>query len=307
MTAYENSFVSVSRVGEFGLIDLIKKDLGCTPRGIKGIGDDTAVVPVSSGKALLLTTDMLVEGVHFTKKIPPQAIGHKAIACSISDIAAMGGLPRYALVSLGIPAGTTTGVIRDIYKGIKKTADCYNVNVVGGDTVKSSELIINVALTGEVKKKELVLRSKARVGDYIFVSGPLGNSLKSGWHARFTPRLKDSQYLVKNFKPSAMIDCSDGLAADLGHILAESRVGACIDEESIPRRSGATLRSALYEGEDFELIFTLSARQTKRMIEKSKKKFNFIRIGRIIGSKSFIMANAKGKKVAIQGKGFTHF
>jgi thiamine-monophosphate kinase len=249
--------VKLSDLGEFGLIERIKKQAGSFPSGIKGIGDDTAVVPLSSTKHLLLTTDMLLEGVHFTLKMPAAAIGHKAIASSISDIAAMGGVPKYAVVSLGVPASVSWPVVSKIYQGMQRTAKKFGVGIVGGDTVKSKKIIINVALTGEVKKSEVIYRSGAHVGDQVFVTGPLGKSLLSGWHLCFNPRAIEAQYLVKKYKPTAMIDISDGVIADLGHILSESRVGAVIDEDLIPKRRGAQLKEALYDGEDFELLFTL--------------------------------------------------
>ncbi len=291
-------------VGEFGLIDLIRKQVRRRSGLIQGIGDDTAVLSWTKEKFLLFTTDMIIEGGHFTRSTKPYDIGHKAMASNISDIAAMGGTPTFAVVSLGLPSSKTVNFVKEIYRGMEKLCRTFNVAIVGGDTVKSSKVTVNVALLGEVRKKDLVTRSNAKKGDWIFVTGPLGNSLKSGRHLTFTPAVKKSQYLVKNFHPTAMIDVSDGLAADLGHILEESRAGAVLYEQKIPRNKKASLKQALYDGEDFELIFTLNPLEGKRLIKD--KHFHFI--GEII-SKSYrlqlITRDCKRKDVPL--KGYSHF
>ena len=147
--------MKISKLGEFGLIDALKKYAPVSKAVIKGIGDDAAVLPYSKSEYLLLTTDMLAEDTHFTRRMPPQAIGHKALACSISDIAAMGGWPTFAVVSIGIPKNLPVHFIKDIYKGIERTARAFNVSIVGGDTIKTDKIVINVALLGLVEKKYL--------------------------------------------------------------------------------------------------------------------------------------------------------
>jgi thiamine-monophosphate kinase len=299
---------TLSKIGEFGLIDRLKKQIGRSSSVVKGIGDDTAVVPLSSQKYLLLTADMLVEGVHFTTKMPARAIGHKALACSISDIAAMGGIAKYALVSLGVPPSCPVHMILSIYQGMNALAKKFNVSIVGGDTVKNGKIIINVTLIGEVNKNELICRKGASRGDSIFVTGPLGRSLSSGWHARFTPRMAQSQFLVRHYKPSAMIDISDGLAADLGHILDESRVGAILDGPLIPRRPKARLNNALYDGEDFELLFTVSPLQARKLKRSAAHKFTFFCIGEIVDRKKGLQLRVSdGTLTTIHKKGYTHF
>lgn len=308
----------LSQIGEFGLIDFLKKYQGSPePRVVQGIGDDTAVVPLDAKRYLLLTTDMLMEGVHFPslyardgerksnhkRKAPPRAIGHKALACSISDITAMGGSPRYALVSLGVPGNLSWNFVRDLYKGMDTLARKFGVAIIGGDTIKSTELLINVALAGEVNKTDVVYRSGARPGDLIFVTGPLGKSLSTGWHLKFTPRVKESQYLARRVKPTAMIDISDGLAADLGHILEASKVGAVLDEKKIPRRAGANVRQALYDGEDFELLFTVSRRKAA-LLRKSR----FYPIGEIVPrSKGLLLRDKTQRLTKINIQGYAHF
>ena len=309
MPVYTARKVQLSDLGEFGLINRIKKQIGKLSPAVCGIGDDAAVVPLSSGKFLLLTTDMLVEGVHFTKKMPARAIGHKAIAASISDIAAMGGgSAKYAVISIGVPATCSREFISALYQGIKKTAKDFHVSVVGGDTVRSNKMIINVTLTGEAKSNEVVYRNGARKGDQIFVTGPLGMSLLSGWHLRFVPRIAQANYLVKKYCPTSMIDISDGLVADLGHILDESRVGAIVEENLIPHRRRARLKNALYDGEDFELLFTLPSSQAHKLQKQAGKSYRFYRIGEIVDrGKGFRIKSAKGILKKIKVKGYTHF
>ena len=293
---------TLANVGEFGLIDHIRRQMPKNRSVIKGIGDDAAVLAWTKDKHFLLTTDMLVEDVHFTRKMLPQTIGHKALSCNISDIAAMGGVPKHALISLGVPKNLNLSFVDQLYEGLKKTAKHFRVLIVGGDTVYSQKIIINVALTGEVKKKQLVTRDGAKKGDQIFVTGPLGNSLKRGWHLNFIPRVKESQYLVQHFHPTAMIDISDGLAADLGHILEESGVGAVLCAKHIPRRKGATLNQALYDGEDFELIFTLSSRAADKL------KGKFYRIGEITNHRQELqLVDSSGRTKNIETKGYAHF
>ena len=133
---------------------------------------------------------MLIEGIHFNRQLPSRSIGRKAIGCSISDIAAMGGIPKYALVSLGVPSGLKLQFVRDVYKGMYQLAKTFSVDIIGGDTVKSNRITINVAMVGEAKKHDIVYRKGARIGDQIFVTGRLGKSLSSRYHVRFTPRIK---------------------------------------------------------------------------------------------------------------------
>lgn len=291
--------MKISQIGEFGLINVLKKYAPVSKAVIKGIGDDAAVLPYTQDKYLLLTTDMLAQEEHFTRQMPPRSIGHKALACSISDIAAMGGWPTFAVVSIGIPKNLPVAFIQDIYKGMQATARKFKVSIVGGDTIRMDKIVINVALLGEVEKKCLVTRKGAQAGDWIFVTGPLGGSFASGRHLHFTPRLSQARFLVENFKPSAMMDISDGLAGDLNHILEDSRVGARLFSSSIPRYKGASLIQALGDGEDFELLFTLSQASARKLMDwqARHKAFYFYPMGTIT-------ADAKEK---IDATGFTHF
>ena len=297
----------ISSLGEFGLIEWIPKTVPFDGSVKRAIGDDAAVLPLTKEEDLLFTTDMIVEDVHFTCQMSPQDIGHKALACNLSDIAAMGGTPTYAVVSLGVPPETDTAFARGIYQGMISLGKKFKVSIVGGDTVKSDKIVINVALLGKVRKGKAVLRGGAKPGDRIFVTGPLGGSFESGRHLKFIPRLKEAQFLADNFHPSSMIDISDGLAADLGHILEESGVGAVIQEQMIPRNPGVDLENVLGGGEDFELLFTLSPGKTRALF-KSAHPFLFYPIGEITAGKwKLFLADQAGGKTRIAPQGFKHF
>lgn len=307
MPARLNKKSTLAQLGEFGFIEWIKKNTTVSGSVIKGIGDDAAVIALTEKKRILLTTDMLLEDVHFTLKMPIGKIGYKAIAVNISDIAAMGGVPKYILVSLGVPARTRARWIFDLYQAMHQTALKFGTCLVGGDTIRSDKTIINIAMMGESQKDKIIFRSGARPQDKIFVTGKLGNSFKSGRHLSFTPRVKESQYLVKYFKPTAMIDVSDGLLGDLGHILQESHVSAILNENKIPRQPSATLENALYDGEDFELLFTLSALDSQRL-RKIKTPFSFYPIGEIIkGTGQIFLRNEKEVLRNYCPKSYTHF
>ena len=291
--------MQIDKIGEFALIERLARILPKVPKGVLGIGDDTAVLPFSKDKHLLFTTDMMAQDVHFTMRMDPEGIGHKALACNISDIAAMGGKPTYAVVSIAMPAKTDVKFIEGVYKGLARTAKAFKVSIVGGDSIKADKIIINVALLGEVSKKHLVMRSGAQPGDWVFVSGPLGGSFNSGHHLSFTPCVKEAQFLIKNFKPSAMMDISDGLAGDLNHILRSSGVGVKLWPEAVPVYRGCTYEQALGDGEDYELLFTLSPKKAVKLMQWQIKKhvFMFYPIGEIIAD----------KKQRVNVKSFTHY
>jgi len=294
------------KIGEFGLIDIIKKNAPIKKDVIKGIGDDAAVLPFNRNQNLILTTDMLIENVHFSKKDNARLVGRKALAVSISDIVAMGGRPKYGVVSLGVSKSNSLKEIESIYQGLFDIAKEFGISIVGGDTVRSKELIINVSLTGEAERKDIVFRSGAKSGDIIFCTGFLGRSLKTKKHLTFKPRLAEAQYLVKKIKPNAMIDISDGLASDLSHILNESQCGAIVDEERIPLTKGAKISQALFDGEDFELIFTLPKKKVVTL--RQQRKFKFYEIGLITKKKNGLMLKrVNGTLKAIKQKAYTHF
>ncbi|MEE8359444.1 MAG: thiamine-phosphate kinase [Candidatus Omnitrophota bacterium] len=301
----------IKDLGEFGLIDRISRRTKSDKSVILGIGDDAAVIRKSANKYLLFASDMVIEGVHFNmNNAKPFNIGWKALCVNISDIAAMGGVPRYACVSAGVNKNTDSHVIDRIYSGILSAARRFGVNIVGGDTSSSSKLIIDVSMIGEVRKRELLLRSGARAGDLIMVTGKLGGSIK-GRHLSFTPRLSESQFLVKNFKINSMIDISDGLSSDLMHICGASSVGAKIYESLIPiSKEARSVNSALSDGEDYELLFTVSRKAFVNMIKRFKKTFRtpITVIGEVIKKNAGIkIVDRSGKAVILKVRGFKHF
>jgi len=295
-------------LGEFKFIDRIEKGIRLSSRVIKGIGDDAAVLKYKKDKYLLFTTDMLLEGRHFYRSSRPKLVGEKALSCNISDIAAMGGLPRFAVISIGLPGSLNLGYADGLYRGIKKVAARFGIDLVGGDTVSSEKIIINIALIGEVEKENLALRSGAKQNDAIFVTGDIGGSIK-GRHLNFSPRLKEARFLVKNFKINSMIDVSDGLLADLGHILQESDKGARIFEKAVPvSQDAADFDSAVMDGEDFELIFTFPEKHADRLKKIWPFKTRLSRIGAILNKrKGFYLVRKSGKSERIKPVGFTHF
>lgn len=303
---------SLKSMGEFGLIEQIQKMVRNHDEVRVGIGDDTAVVRVKKGKDLLFTTDMLIEGRHFKlKDAMPFEIGRKALAVNLSDIAAMAGVPTHAVVALGIPASRGLGFVKALYRGMETLARRFGVSIVGGDTNASDRLVISIAMIGEVSAQAVVKRSGARPGDLIFVTNSLGGSYRSKKHLRFVPRLKEARFLVRNFKIHSMMDISDGLASDIRRIAEASHVGALLFESSIPvSRAARNVRQALMEGEDFELLFTLSPKEAGRLGRHplSGKIARFTCVGRILSEGYGVrIRDSKGRLRPLAEKGYEHF
>jgi thiamine-monophosphate kinase len=296
----------ISKIGEFGLLERFRKLITTDASVIKGSGDDCAVLKFDRQHYLLWTCDMIVEDIDFTSHTGPLLIGRKAVAISVSDIAACGGVPRYLLASLALPKETPVSFSERIFQGMLDIAKKYKINIVGGDLSKAEKITLDVSMLGQVEKKNLVLRNKACPGDVIFVTGALGGSIK-GKHLNFTPRLKEARFLVKNFKVNAMIDISDGLLQDLGHILEQSRVGARLYADLIPQGPQAKdLNDALYSGEDFELLFTLSKDQAEKLLAKHLAIFQ--PIGEIREENFALrLVDKANRERLLKIKGFRHF
>jgi thiamine-monophosphate kinase len=258
---------TVRQLGEVGVITRVSRRLPVDRSVFVGVGDDAAVLRCSGSRWLLLASDMLVEGVHFNRRrTSPRWIGWKALAANISDLAAMGGRPRWAVVSLGLPPGTPVRFVDGLYEGLNRCARRFGMAIVGGDTVRAPRVVVDVAILGQVRRERLVLRRGARVGDALFVTGRLGGSYASGRHARFTPRLAEAQALLRRVRVHAMMDLSDGLASDLWQMSRQSHVRFRVEEHCVPVAPEArSLESALMEGEDFELLFAVGARQASRV------------------------------------------
>ncbi len=229
---------------EFALIERLRERFA-------GIGDDAAVVDPPDGP-LLLAADAIVAGVHTPEDVPLEDVGWKAVVVNVSDIAAMGGRPLYLLVTVAAPPGTD---LDRLFDGIAEAAQAYVCPVVGGDLTSGDTLVVTVAVAGTVDGTP-VMRSGASPGEAIYVTGPLGAAAASGWTRRPAARVAEGVD-ARGAGATAMIDVSDGLIADLGHIADESGVGFALDE--VPLAPGATLEQALTGGEDYELVFTAPA------------------------------------------------
>jgi thiamine-monophosphate kinase len=309
-------------MNEFELIDRLTRSLPTNSSVVTGVGDDCAVLDAGRPRYyLLLKTDAVVEGIHYTAEATPAQIGHKALARCLSDIAAMAGKALAALVTIALPNHFKPEFVEEIYLGINQLAERYSVAIVGGETTSSPErLLISIAVLGEVQRDKCILRSGAKEGDALFVSGELGGSL-AGRHLAFEPRLREAQWLAANFSIHAMIDLSDGLAGDLPHILRQSGVGAEISAQSIPISRAAKLQAraqpssktpllaALSDGEDFELLFAAPSRRAVAILDGWKEQFPKVRltcIGRITKEPGLKLRDKTGLH-SLKTHGYVHF
>src|SRR5262249_59454932 len=222
-------------MGEFEFIDWLRKRTPADPRVLLGPGDDTAVLRAPAGGSWLVTTDMLLEGSHFRfPQADPKQVGRKAMAVNLSDIAAMAGKPVAAVASVGLPRSGVRSLAEALYLGMRELADAFDTSLVGGDTNSwDGALVISVTLFGEATARGPVTRAGAKPGDWLLVTGPLGGSIQAK-HLDFTPRVREALALHQLADLHAMIDISDGLAADLKHICDESRCGALLSADAIP-------------------------------------------------------------------------
>ncbi|MGB2601871.1 MAG: thiamine-phosphate kinase [Candidatus Omnitrophota bacterium] len=288
---------------ELAIIDQIRKRAGRPCKKVKvGIGDDCAVLDLGGKEYLLWATDMLTEGVHFrVKEAGYKRIGRKAVAVNVSDIAAMGGVPKYITVTLGLPKSTGQVAVKSIYDGIFGICKEYGIKVIGGDTNRSSKLVIDISIIGFADKKQLVTRRGAKKSDAILVTGPVRDGRKK--HLDFAPRLKESRFLTGRYNLSSMIDISDGIAMDLGRLCAESRTGARVYADKIPLSKGLSLNDALHFGESFELLFTMKKEKAKALAKKGK----YFIIGEMVDKKKGVkIVDRKGEESVLKMKGFSH-
>jgi thiamine-monophosphate kinase len=309
-------------MNEFELIARLTRALPTNDSVVVGAGDDCAVLDVGAGDRLLLfKTDAVVEGVHFTSETPPEQIGHKALARCLSDIAAMAGTPMAAVITIGLPKKFKPEFVEKIYAGMNALAKRLGVAIVGGETTTNPErMLLSVALIGSVPRGKQLLRSGAKVGDAIFVTGELGGSL-AGRHLEFEPRLAEALWLAEHFTIHSMMDVSDGLAGDLRHILTASRVGAQLLKSAVPVSKAAKAISrkgdaakpafvaALTDGEDFELLFTVASKSAVRLLDAWKKQFPKLKlscIGKIIAGEGIKLRDETGIRT-LTAHGYVHF
>src|SRR5580692_8177370 len=321
-------------MNEFELITKLTKSLPTNENVVTGAGDDCAVLDFGlPEKLFLFKTDAIVEGIHFTKETPPEKIGRKALARCLSDIAAMAGIPNAALVTIALPENFESEFVAKIYDGLNALAEKFGVAIVGGETTTNPErILISIALLGTVARGKQILRSGAKIGDAIFVTGELGGSLAEK-HLEFEPRIAEANWLAENFSIHAMIDLSDGLAGDLRHILNASKTGAEILKSAIPisraakqaSRSRACesaenppthvggckppLLAALTDGEDFELLFTVASKDAVKLLDAWKKKFPKLKlscIGKIVAGEGILIRDKSGSH-KLNAHGYVHF
>jgi thiamine-monophosphate kinase len=340
--------MKISALGEFGLIEKIRKSAaGSSPSVLIGIGDDAAVLKTPSSASLLATTDMLIEGVHFDLAYTDFfSLGWKSAAVNISDVAAMGGSPRFCLTSLGIPPVLSVAQITEFYRGLNGLLKAHRTMLVGGDTCSSPRgMTVCVTVLGEAEKKSVVSRAGARPGDRIFVTGTLGDSAAGleilkirvrgpgarskkiaasfssrevGWfvqrHLRPEPRVEWGRKLALSRCANAMIDVSDGLSSDLSHICERSGVGAIIAAEKIP--FSPSLRKAAAHLGKLPLHYALSGGEDYELLftappAKVRKLRSLdipvAEVGEITRTRELLIVDGRGKTARLAPTGYNHF
>lgn len=318
--------MKLSQLGEFGLIDRIAERETKLSSTVVGIGDDAAVLelPTSNiklqnktlnAKYQLITTDTFIENVHF--KLTNNSfykLGYKALAANISDIAAMGGWPTHALITIGAPGTMDVKAIDELYRGINSLASKFKIDIVGGDTIRSPrEVVVSITLLGEVEKDNLLLRSTAKIGDAILVTGDFGGPAAEKYDSRklkVESRIRESRIIAKSRMATSMIDSSDGLVRSVIEICKASKVSARIWEDKVPVAKGATLDQALYGGEEYELVFTVSKGRVERVVGSlggsAKTKISIV--GEIVGKKRGVkLVDVHGRIHALKSGGYEHF
>ena len=333
--------MGLKQIGEFGFIDKISRGCLIRPdRIVAPIGDDAAAYRSETGQLTLVTTDLLVERVHFLREATSGFnLGYKALAVNLSDIAAMGGTAREAFVSIAIPDDCSLDYLEDLYRGMKHLAAEFEVNILGGDTTSSkTDLVINIMVTGSVAHNCMLLRSSAEVGDIIFSTGFLGDS-RAGLHlilnhitpdsgqltalinAHLLPKpyLAEGQFLSGSRQVHAAIDVSDGLSSDLGHIVQKSQVGARLYAQQIPisphlsyfcsRFNFDPVEYALAGGEDYTLLCTAARESADDVARQYQKRFDqpLYAIGDINDSQEIELVEDDGRVRVISPTGWNHF
>lgn len=345
----------ISEIGEQDLIRAIRRrTMRRSPLVIAGIGDDAAVARTKT-QPIIVTTDLLIEDVHFIRDIhPPRLLGRKALSVNLSDVAAMGGIPRFALLSMGAPGSIKKNYIQGFIKGFLETAVAHSVELIGGDTTEASRMTVSVTVIGEQGEKSIVYRSGAKSGDAVYVTGNTGDAAAGLMILHKYPHMQDKDrsnalrpLILKHLDPcprvklgqelaavaNAMIDTSDGVATDMGHILEETRIkkgvqlAAEIDITALPlsrafkkyfgiKKEGSipeeALRFAIQGGEDYELLFTApdSEKVRDNLSRLARKyKISITRIGKLkkSGKGGIILDDGKSRKTVLPEAIFEHF
>jgi thiamine-monophosphate kinase len=294
---------TLKEIGEHAAIQRLLPFLKNHPDLKVGAGDDCAVVAgPQAGFDWVLTTDPLICGTHFLANEDPLLIGRKAVGRVLSDIAAMGAEPLFLLINIACPAKTEIAQLEAIYEGASTLGSEFGAAIIGGDMAQGPVLELHVFGVGRLPADTALLRSGARAGDAIYVTGPLGGSLRSGKHLDFIPRVKEGIALRESGAVTAMMDISDGLATDLRHICNQSHLGAELFTEKIPRNPHCSVENALGDGEDFELLFTAPVDAPPAV------DFEIFRIGTLVeGEEQIIVVSPEGSRRTLNAKAFEHF
>ncbi len=294
---------TLANIGEDDLIRRLTDGLPLDRTVIAGPGDDCAVIHAPpAGRHLLFKTDAVVEHIHFLRETPPRLIGKKALSRVVSDIAAMGGHPAHAVVTLVVRRATEVRYVEALYAGIREAAAPFGINIVGGETSRGDTIVISISMLGHVPAARWSNRRGGKEGDVLFVTGLLGGSIK-GKHLDFTPRVKEGQWLVKKFAIHAMMDISDGLAKDLPRLARASGLEFIVDESALPRTAGCTMEQAWGDGEDYELLFAVSPKSTARLRKQWHHAFPQVPLTAI----GTLVAAGQGAAPAFQARGWDHF
>ncbi len=297
--------------GEQAFLDWLRTTGASREDILVPIGDDAAVMRPRADLDLVVSADAIAEGAHFHPGTTPEDIGRKALAVNLSDFAAMGAMPRFAFATAALPRGFHHETAVRITEGMRAIGAGHGVALCGGDTIThEGGLVLSVTLVGYVEPGLAVQRKGARVGDVIVVTGALGGSLPFGRHLSFTPRLAEGRKLATEGPPSAMMDVSDGLLLDLSRLCTMSGVGARIDASAIPihadarRSDGDPLDHALTDGEDFELLFTMSPERLARVERNWCGNAPLSRIG-VVTARGLTLVR-DGRELEVEARGFEH-
>jgi len=294
---------------EFDFVEWIRSQSAFDPAVVAvGPGDDCAVI-IRGGERVLITTDQALDGVHFKlAEHGPEAAGRKAMARNLSDIAAMAGKPVGAVASVAVPKGFARKDAEAVYRGLRGVGDEFACPLVGGDVACwDGPLALTVTVFGRPGGIEPVLRSGAKVGDAICVTGQLGGAWRTKRHLTFTPRIREARQLAAQYGLHAMIDVSDGIAPDLAHLCDSSGVGAEIVAADVPVHPDAgSLEAALGDGEDYELLFTLPADRAEQLLRSQPLEVKVRKIGLVVADKAKVLVQPDGKREDLAGKGWEH-
>ena len=314
--------MDLSGLGEFGLIELIRERFASIPsHGCEGIGDDCAVLPLNTTESMVVTTDLLVEDIHFLRdRITPEQLGRKSLAVNLSDVAAMGAAPVASFLSLSLPPGVTGVWIDAFLAGYHALSTQFGVPLLGGDTTSARDrLTVSVTAIGRAENTHLKRRGDVKPGDRIFVTGYLGDSAQGlqdmlsgrdtpfiALHNKPEPFVNEGIWLGGRNEVHAMMDISDGIASDLMHILQMSGVGAEVSLDMIPTNTPIEL--AVAGGEDYKLLLTADVGAAARLAEDYKAKFGepLYEIGRIVAGEEIRWLD-RGNPVLLECEGFAHF